>query len=155
MLKPSVTCYPVHHSEALDLLRPAQSRGNGRPHSQSFFLHLWNEVLRRFHVSKTMLPPRGSLLRAIAERHPVDGWSGEYDVDVLEHALSVETELRQIRKEIDALRRQQRQRKDRKRQKSDRTTVAATENRRWRFADRLRAVENALTSLVRYLRPQS
>ena len=67
----------------------------------------------------------------------------------------METELQQLRKEIDALRRQQRQRSDRKRQKSNRTTVAATENRRWRFANRLRAAENALTSLVRYLRPQN
>ena len=86
--KPSATCYPVHHKEALDLLRPAQTEAMADRTSQSFFLHLWNEVLRRFHVSKTMLPPRGSLLRAIAERHPVDGWSGEYDVDVLEHVLS-------------------------------------------------------------------
>ena len=74
-------------SEALDLLRPAQAGAMADRTSQSFFLHLWNEVLRRFHVSKMMLPPRGSFLRAIAERHPVEGWSGEYDVDVLEHAI--------------------------------------------------------------------
>ena len=153
--QPSATCYPVHHSEALDLLRPVQCQALADRIRHSFFLHLWNEVFRRVHVGKTMLPPRGSLLRAIADRHAVNGWSGEYDVDVLEHALSVETELWQLRKEIDALRRQQRQRNERKRQKSDRTTVAATENRRWRLADRLRAAEVALTSLARYFRPQN
>ena len=98
--QPSVTCYPVHHSEALDLLRPQQFDVMAERIRQSFFLHLWNEVLRRVHVAKTMLPPRGSFLRAIVERHPVDGWSGEYDADVLEHALSLETELQQLRKEI-------------------------------------------------------
>ena len=98
--QPSLTCYPVHHSEALDLLRPQQFDVMAERIRQSFFLHLWNEVLRRVHVAKTMLPPRGSFLRSIVERHPVEGWSGEYDADVLEHALAVETELQQLRKEI-------------------------------------------------------
>ena len=120
--QPSVTCYPVHHSEALDLLRPQQCGAMEERVRQSLFLHLWNEVLRRVHVAKTMLPPRGSFLRAIVERHPVDGWSGEYDADVLEHALSLETELQQLHKEIDALRRQPLQRRERKRQKSDQDT---------------------------------
>ena len=120
--QPSLTCYPVHHSEALDLLRPRQFDVMAERIRQSFFLHLWNEVLRRVHVAKTMLPPRGSFLRSIVERHPVEGWSGEYDADVLEHALAVETELQQLRKEIYSLRRQQLQRIERKRQRSDPTT---------------------------------
>ena len=72
--QPSVTCYPVHHSEALDLLRPQQFGAMAERIRQSFFLHLWNEVTRCVHVAKTMLPPRGSFLRAIVESHPVDGW---------------------------------------------------------------------------------
>ena len=152
--QPSITCYPVHHSEALDLLRPTRAGTMADRTRQSLFLHLWNEVLRRVHVAKTMLPPRGSLLRAIADRHPVEGWLGEYDADVLEHALSVEIERRQMRKELDALRKKLRK-ADQRRQTSDRTPAAASETRRARLADRLRAAETALTSIARYLRPQN
>ena len=145
--QPSLTCYPVHHSEALDLLRPQQFDVMAERIRQSFFLHLWNEVLRRVHVAKTMLPPRGSFLRAIVERHPVDGWSGEYDADVLEHALAVEIELQQLRKEVYALRRQQLRRSERKAQRSDRTTGVSKTSK-----SKLAAVWALLTSRLKYSR---
>ena len=148
--QPSLTCYPVHHSEALDLLRPQQFDVMAERIRQSFFLHLWNEVLRRVHVAKTMLPPRGSFLRAIVERHPVDGWSGEYDADVLEHALAVEIELQQLRKEIYALRRQQLQRSERKRQRSDRTT-GASKTSKSKLAAVWAATQISFKALARYL----
>jgi hypothetical protein len=52
----------------------------------SFFVHLWNEMLRRNGVQKIFLPPNGSMLRRWIEWHPVDGWRGEYDHETLEHA---------------------------------------------------------------------
>ena len=152
--QPSVTCYPVHHSEALDLLRPAQCKALAERIRYSFFLHLWNEVFRRVHVAKTMLPPRGSLLRAIAERHPVNGWSGEYDADVLEYALSVENELSRLRKEVEVSRTQQSRKKDLKRQKNRQRTKPRTshafEALSFRLADSLGATKNVLISLARY-----
>jgi hypothetical protein len=104
--QPKATCYPVHHSEALDLLRPALADSLTDRIRESLFLHLWNEILRRVNVAKTMLPPQGCLLREIAERHPVEGWRGEYDIDVLEHLLSLEAEVRRLRKEVETLRKQ-------------------------------------------------
>jgi hypothetical protein len=46
-----------------------------------------------------MLPPRGSLLRSVIDRHPVNGWQGEYDIDLFEHVLSLELRLLQLSKE--------------------------------------------------------
>jgi Alpha 1,4-glycosyltransferase conserved region/Glycosyltransferase sugar-binding region containing DXD motif len=133
-------CYPIHHREALDLLRPAQAETIERRTSNSLLLHLWNEVLRRVHVAKTMLPPRGSFLRTLADRHSVDGWSGEYDTDVLEHAVFLETELRRLRKEIEVLRTQN----------EAKGLMAFIRSQRIKLIKRLRATESALVSLARY-----
>ena len=40
-------------------------------------------------VQKTCLPPKGSLLRRWTDKHPVDGWTGEYDERTLEHSLNL------------------------------------------------------------------
>jgi hypothetical protein len=80
-------CYPVHHSEVLDILRPSKSIQLTRRTSTSIFVHLWNEMLRHNGVHKTYLPPKGSMLRRWVERYPVDGWRGEYDHETLETAL--------------------------------------------------------------------
>jgi hypothetical protein len=89
-------------------LRPALAGPLADRTQESMFLHLWNEVFRRANVIKTMLPPRGSLLREIADRHPVEGWRGEYDVEALEHLLSLQAELQLLRKEVAGLRKQRR-----------------------------------------------
>ena len=87
-------CYPVHHSEAADLLRPSKSASVSKRTAASLFIHLWNEVLHHIGVQKTNLPPKDSMLRRWVEQHPVDGWRGEYDEETLEHALLMQTELR-------------------------------------------------------------
>jgi hypothetical protein len=138
------TCYPIHFTEALDLLRPSEADSISERTRESFFLHLWNEVLRRVNVSKTMLPPRGSYLRTLADRHPVGGWYGEYDVDVFERLVSLETELQRLRKEMNVLRNQQ--------QKMKAKTAVASESRRSQLAVRLRAAEKALVSLAHFLK---
>jgi hypothetical protein len=141
--QPQSTCYPVHHSEALDLLRPAQAGPMSDRTRGSLFLHLWNEVFRRLYVAKTMLPPRGSHLRLFADRHPVEGWLGEYDADALEHAISVELELTQLRKETETLRKKMERRG--LKGETDSKTIASKLN------THLRAAESALASLARYL----
>ena len=70
----SSSCYPIHHKEALDLLNPDFTDDLRNRIKSSLFLHLWNEVLRRNNVAKDFLPPRGSLLRELADRHRVAGW---------------------------------------------------------------------------------
>ena len=86
-------CYPVHYSEAVDLLRPSKSASISERTAASPFIHLWNEMLRHRGVQKGNLPPKGSMLRQWIERHPVDGWSGEYGAETLEYELLRQTEL--------------------------------------------------------------
>lgn len=77
---PPEICYPIHYSEALNVLVPAQHDALTQRLNEAKFLHLWNEIFRRANVSKYLLPPAGSLMRRLAERHPVSGWTGEYKV---------------------------------------------------------------------------
>jgi hypothetical protein len=76
---PPSLCYPVDHLHALDVLRPAKLARVTALSEGSHFLHLWNAMLTNAGVPKTYLPPRGSLLRRLVERHQVGGWVGEYD----------------------------------------------------------------------------
>jgi hypothetical protein len=85
---PSSVCYPVYYSEALDLLKPSASAVISERIKSSFFLHLWNEILRRNEIQKQCLPPRDSVLRQLIERHQVPGWTGEYDLETLERLFS-------------------------------------------------------------------
>lgn len=80
---PAEVCYPIHYTSAVDLLKPGLSDSLGKMIESSLFLHLYNEVIRRTHILKTMLPPKNSLLRQIAEKHLVDGWSGEYSAEAI------------------------------------------------------------------------
>jgi len=73
-------CYPLHWSAALELLDPQRKRALKRCTRRSLMVHLWNEVLRQADICKALLPPRGSYLRTLADRHPVDGWTGQYVV---------------------------------------------------------------------------
>lgn len=98
--------YEIHHSEAFDLLRPEMCQTLMQRTHNSLFIHLWNEMFRRASLSKTMLPPKGSLLRLFVDRHPVDGWTGEYNAEVLESLLRLNTELSQGHAEVRYLRRQ-------------------------------------------------
>ena len=90
---PAAVCYPIHYSQALDLLRPSETAVLAPRLELSLFLHVWNSMLVHLGVEKTCLPPPGSLLRRWADKHPVDGWIGEYDGHTLECALSVKAEL--------------------------------------------------------------
>lgn len=90
---PAAVCYPIHYSQALDVLRPSQTAVLAPRLESSLFLHVWNSMLVHLGVEKTCLPPQGSLLRRWADKHPVDGWIGEYDGHTLECALSVKAEL--------------------------------------------------------------
>jgi hypothetical protein len=135
--KPQAICYPIHHSEALDLLRPDRCNSVKERSRNSLFLHIWNEVFRRTKVSKVMLPPRGSWLRDIADRHPVEGWRGEYDTEALEHTLFLENEIQRIRKELGRLKQRQQM------------EIAALVRKKKFFA-RLLAARSALAGLGRF-----
>ena len=90
---PASVCYPIHYSQALDLLRPSKTAVLAPRIETSLFLHLWNSMLVYRGVQKTCLPPQGSLLRRWMDKHPVDGWTGEYDDSTLEGALNVKAEF--------------------------------------------------------------
>jgi hypothetical protein len=50
-------------------------------------LHCLSQMLTHPGVRKTYLPPRGSLLRHLVERHQIGGWVGEYDEAGLAEAV--------------------------------------------------------------------
>ena len=72
-------CYPVHFSEAIDMLLPTRTENLRSRIRDSLFLHLYNSSLQTNGVNKYFLPPVGSLLRELVELHGVEGWTGEYD----------------------------------------------------------------------------
>jgi hypothetical protein len=90
---PATLCYPVHYSEALDLLRPAKLPMLADRIEPSLFLHLWHAMLAFHGVQKSCLPPKGSLLRDFADKHAVVGWVGEYDERTLEQVVNLKAEL--------------------------------------------------------------
>ena len=90
---PSFGLLSIHYSQALDALRP-RKRPSWRPGSKSsLFLHVWNSMLVHCGVHKACLAPKGSVLRALMDKHPVDGWIGEYDGGTLEGALGLKADL--------------------------------------------------------------
>ncbi len=111
--QPKAACYPIYFGDAIDVLRPAKASSLTDRTRGSLMLHLWNEIFRRSNVSKTMLRPRGSLLRQIADRHPVEGWQGEYDANFLEQTLNLGTELASMRTELVQLRKEVNKRRNR------------------------------------------
>jgi Alpha 1,4-glycosyltransferase conserved region len=99
---PAATCYPIHFSEAVDLLRPSRTPVLAARLGASQFLHLWNAMLEHRGIRKTCLPPTGSLLRRCADQHRVDGWSAEYDEPTLELVLSSSAEHAQAQSRLQA-----------------------------------------------------
>src|SRR5262249_35586635 len=89
----SSLCYPIHYNDALAVLRPSQAERVAGRLTGSLFLHLWNGMLRHAGVRKTYLPPRGSMLRRLVDRHQVGGWTGEYDEAGLSEAADVHARL--------------------------------------------------------------
>jgi Alpha 1,4-glycosyltransferase conserved region len=71
---PPAACYPVHWRDALDVLRPEAAAHIRERVRSSWFLHLWNEILRQERINKYLLPAPGSFLRMLADRHPVKVW---------------------------------------------------------------------------------
>jgi hypothetical protein len=90
---PASVCYPIHFTEVVDLFRPSATDALQARIASAQFLHLWNEMFNQNSIQKTMQPPRGSLLRMLAERHRAQGWTAEYDLATLEHIVAVRAEL--------------------------------------------------------------
>src|SRR5262245_45348539 len=80
-------CYPIHYAEALEVLRPSRTADLAARIKPALFLHVWNSTLVHRGVDKAYRPPKGSLLRILTDRHPVNGWAGEYDAQSLDRAL--------------------------------------------------------------------
>jgi hypothetical protein len=90
-------CYPIHHSRAIDILRPSRLAYLTKLTEKSPFAHLYNASLRLKHVEKEKAPPPGSILDFWARRHAIDGWRGCYDEATVEHLLSTTERPRPLR----------------------------------------------------------
>jgi hypothetical protein len=109
-VQPASVCYPIHFSDALDLLRPSKLGSVSARLGGSLFLHLWNQVLSHSGIRKSYLPPKGSMLRHLVEQHQVGGWTGEYDEDGLAPVQTAHAEVlallaaqRRLEAELDAV----------------------------------------------------
>lgn len=89
----SSVCYPVHYSDALDVLLPSRFESIRQRTASSLFVHLWNAMLHHQGIQKTILPPGGSVLRHWAEQNSVHGWRGEYDAGMLEILSSLHAKV--------------------------------------------------------------
>jgi hypothetical protein len=98
----SSVCYPVHYSEALDVLVPSRLASISERTASSLFIHLWNAMLDHHGIDKTMLPPKGSALRRWAEQNSMEAWSGEYDAEMVETLWLVHAERRRLEAERQA-----------------------------------------------------
>jgi hypothetical protein len=144
-------CYPIHHADALDVLRPSTLGSATARSSGSQFVHLWNQTLTNAGVRKTYLPPHGSLLRRLVERHQIDGWVGEYDEAGLLEAVEAEARLRAEVQQRTKLERELRdcvEVRDRLRLERD----AMSTSRSWRLTAPLRALRKSLSSARRAVR---
>jgi hypothetical protein len=101
---PSSVCYPVHYSEALDILRPSMCQSASHRAESAYFVHIWNQMLQHHGVQKTLLPPRGSILRRWVDQYPMGGWTGEYDESALDHAVAVQAQRNALVHEITEVR---------------------------------------------------
>ena len=90
---PASICYPIHHTEVVDMFRPSATAALQSRIAPATFLHLWNEMFNQNAIQKSMQPPRGSLLRLLAERHRTEGWAAEYDLATLEHIVALRAQL--------------------------------------------------------------
>jgi hypothetical protein len=79
--------YPLHHSHAVDILRPSRCAGLVERTKHAPFVHLYNASLLLRGVQKDKAPPAGSLLQRWIAQHPVDGWNGGYDEGTVERTL--------------------------------------------------------------------
>lgn len=98
----SSVCYPVHYSEALDVLVPSRLASIRERAASCLFIHLWNAMLDHHGIDKTMLPPKGSALRHWAEQNSMEAWAGEYDAGTIEALWLADAERRRLEAERQA-----------------------------------------------------
>lgn len=69
---PSSAFYPLPYSRARDVLVPELRDKVAQAAGRSYFIHLWNEMLRQARVAKNIPPPAGSYLWEKFVEHGVD-----------------------------------------------------------------------------------
>ncbi len=84
---PASVSYPIHYSQAVDLLRPSKTAVLAPGSKRLCFFISGIPCSFIVGVQKNLSSPKGSLLRSWMDKHPVDGWTGEYDDATLEGAL--------------------------------------------------------------------
>jgi hypothetical protein len=150
----SSLCYPIHYSDALDVLVPSQFASVGERTASSLFIHLWNAMLHHHGIEKTMLPPSGSALRHWAERNSMAGWGEEYDAGMMEALWSLHADRRRLGAELQlGLSRHAQLQDDLNRSLNENErlrseTKEILSSRSWRFTEPIRAISNSLRTLV-------
>ena len=68
---PTEKLYPIHFTEAVKALNPAETEGLRARIDGADFYHLWNEMFRRAGIRKDHAPPEGSLLDDLFKKHGI------------------------------------------------------------------------------------
>jgi len=83
--------YPISWQEFTLFLRPSSRDAVAARTMGAIFLHLWNEMFRRAGYRKEYLPPSGSYLRELFERHlRRDDFEFEYKISERSDGLGLE-----------------------------------------------------------------
>ncbi|HTE43181.1 MAG TPA: glycosyltransferase [Steroidobacteraceae bacterium] len=91
---PEQVFYPLHYSQYWAVFDPRRTAAVAERLNGAACLHLWNEMLRRGALDKTILPPDGSMLRNLYEwTIGVEGFTHEYVLapDSPQDSLSLRT----------------------------------------------------------------
>ncbi|HVF15716.1 MAG TPA: hypothetical protein VNA21_02365, partial [Steroidobacteraceae bacterium] len=76
---PTAVFYPLHFTQFWAVFDPRRTAHAAQTIRGSACLHLWNEMIRRHGIDKTVLPPAGSLLRNLYEwTIGIEGFAYEY-----------------------------------------------------------------------------
>jgi Alpha 1,4-glycosyltransferase conserved region len=99
---PTNKFYPLHFSHALDVLVPDLRDQVKLAIQGSYFLHLWNEILRRAPVLKSVMPPYGSYLWEQFVEHGIEFVdAAQYSEYQIHRVVESSTRLSQLVKERD------------------------------------------------------
>jgi hypothetical protein len=101
---PSSSIYPIGWDEALHALDPARRGALVECSRDSYFFHLWSEMLTLHNVLKTVRPPEGSYLAMLYDRYDIEfPTAPRYEFSHLRAQIWLHERHRRLREELTSL----------------------------------------------------
>jgi hypothetical protein len=96
---PPQAAYPIPWQSPLDLYDPRALERCTEAVQESTFVHLWNEMLRKYCIDKSALPPAGSYLRSVVD---AEGAAEFFTLQFSEWAVDQAKMNAQLRAELES-----------------------------------------------------